>query len=197
MKSNEILYSKGNNDECLTPIYAVKPIIKYIKKGSTIWCPFDKDDSNFVKELRSSGFKVISSHIDNGEDFYNYEPKDWDCIISNPPFCYDEKTEVLTLEGWKFLPNVTKKDKIMSLNVFTKDVCYVDILDITKQRYKGDMYAVNSKYINLFVTPNHRMVSYKNGKPYLDKKTNDLIEIKNMKGVSHFNLDGYNWDAVS
>lgn len=91
MKSNEILYSKGNNDECLTPIYAVKPIIKYIKEGSTIWCPFDKDDSNFVKELRSSGFKVISSHIDNGEDFYNYEPKDWDCIISNPPFTNKRK----------------------------------------------------------------------------------------------------------
>lgn len=196
MDSRKVLYSKGGNDECMTPSYAIYPILKYIPKNLVIWCPFDKKDSEFVKILSKTN-EVIYSHIENGEDFYNYEPeKSWDIIISNPPFCYDEKTEVLTLEGWKFLPNVTKKDKIMSLNVFTKDVCYADILDITKQSYKGDMYAVNSKYIDLFVTPNHRMVSYKNGKPYLDKKTNDLIEIKNMKGVSHFNLDGYNWDGV-
>ena len=51
-----------------------------------IWCPFDKEESWFVK-LISEKNKVIYSHIDNGQDFYNYEPTEhWDCIISNPPF---------------------------------------------------------------------------------------------------------------
>ena len=37
--------------------------------------------------LRESGFKVISSHIKNGKDFYKYEPEEkWDRIVSNPPF---------------------------------------------------------------------------------------------------------------
>lgn len=86
MTSKDILYSKGKNDECYTPAYAVKPILKYIPKGAIVWCPFDKEDSEFVK-LISKQNKVIFSHIHNGQDFYKYEPKEhWDCIVSNPPF---------------------------------------------------------------------------------------------------------------
>lgn len=87
INSKEVLYSKGNNDECMTPNYGVEPIIKYIPQNAVVWCPFDKEDSEFVKQIRQSGHKVIATHIDNGEDFYTYEPNEhWDCIISNPPF---------------------------------------------------------------------------------------------------------------
>lgn len=87
INSKEILYSEGKNDECLTPKYGVEPILKYIPKDWVIWCPFDKEDSWFVKLIKENGNKVIYSHIDNGQDFYIYEPKEhWDCIISNPPF---------------------------------------------------------------------------------------------------------------
>lgn len=75
------------SDEVYTPAYAVKPIIKYIKPESTIWCPFDTYKSEYVRILKEAGFKVIFSHIDNGENFFYYEPEEkYDCIISNPPF---------------------------------------------------------------------------------------------------------------
>lgn len=86
LKSNEILWSGGKNDECLTPAYGVRPIIKYIPKDKIIWCPFDLEDSEFVKQIRENGNKVVRSHIFEGKDFYNYEPDNWDIIISNPPF---------------------------------------------------------------------------------------------------------------
>lgn len=87
MNSKDILYSSGNNDECLTPKYGVEPILKYIPKDWVVWCPFDKEDSWFVRLIKQNGNKVIYSHIDNGENFYTYEPEEhWDCIISNPPF---------------------------------------------------------------------------------------------------------------
>lgn len=58
-----------------------------ICKSKVIWCPFDKDDSNFVKVLRLAGYEVINSHIDYGQDFYEYEPNQhYDIILSNPPF---------------------------------------------------------------------------------------------------------------
>jgi len=85
MNSKEVLYSKGNNDECYTPEYGVEPILKYIPKDKIIWCPFDTVESNFVK-LISKTNKVVFSHIDNSQDFYKYEPDKWDIIISNPPF---------------------------------------------------------------------------------------------------------------
>lgn len=85
--SQKVLYSQGNNDECYTPDYAVKPIIKYIPKDWVVWCPFDKEDSEFVKQIKVNGNKVIATHIENGQDFFTYEPDEhWDCIISNPPF---------------------------------------------------------------------------------------------------------------
>ncbi|HBL80023.1 MAG TPA: hypothetical protein DDZ79_08910, partial [Aequorivita sp.] len=47
--SNKVLYSKGKNDECYTPEYGVRPILKYIPKDATVWCPFDLSHSWFVK----------------------------------------------------------------------------------------------------------------------------------------------------
>lgn len=74
------------SDEVFTPRYAVMPIVKYIKKDSVIWCPFDEEDSEYVKVLRENGFKVIVTHIINGQNFFEYEPEEYDVIISNPPF---------------------------------------------------------------------------------------------------------------
>lgn len=80
----ENMYSKGKNDECYTPEYGVKPILKYVASDMKIWCPFDKDDSNFVKLLKYNGNIVHNTHIDMGQDFYEFTPDfDWDCIISN------------------------------------------------------------------------------------------------------------------
>ena len=45
INSKEVLYSVGSNDECMTLCYAVEPIIKYIPKNWTVWCPFDTENS--------------------------------------------------------------------------------------------------------------------------------------------------------
>lgn len=91
--SQNVLYSKGNNDECMTPRYAVTPLLKYLDKykDKIIWCPFDKEESEYVKVLIENGFKVTLSHIDNGQDYYKYEPEKWDVMISNPPFTNKRK----------------------------------------------------------------------------------------------------------
>jgi len=87
-------YFKRNNwnrkDEYHTPPILVEAIVPYIvgkPKETTIWCPFDTEKSAFVEILRERGFKVIHSHIWEGKDFFQYEPKEeYDYIISNPPF---------------------------------------------------------------------------------------------------------------
>lgn len=83
------------NDECYTPEYAVVPLLKYLEpfKGKTIWCPFDTEESAFVKVLKSNGHTVIYSHKDDGQNFYDFgdglfatEMPQFDLIVSNPPF---------------------------------------------------------------------------------------------------------------
>lgn len=81
------LQSFHATDEWYTPRKAVEIIVPYVSKKSTIWCPFDKESSEFVQVFRGSGHKVIYSHIDDGKDFFLYEPDEYyDCIISNPPY---------------------------------------------------------------------------------------------------------------
>ena len=91
MKLDKVANSK--DDEFYTPPYAVEPILKYIKPNSTVWCPFDTADSWFVKLIQREGNKVIYTHIDNGEDFFEMEVPKCDYIISNCP--YSCKGEVL------------------------------------------------------------------------------------------------------
>jgi hypothetical protein len=80
------------SDEVFTPAYAVKPILKYIDKNLIVWCPFDEEDSEYVKLLKENGNKVIATHIFNGEDFFTYEPEEkYDIIVSNPPFSIKDK----------------------------------------------------------------------------------------------------------
>jgi len=72
-------------DEFYTPPYAIRPILPYVPKGKTVWCPFDTEHSNFVRMLREEGHVVTATHIGTGHDFFKTEPKG-DIIISNPPY---------------------------------------------------------------------------------------------------------------
>lgn len=94
MATNEHLRtSKGNNDECYTKRYAVEPLLEFIPKfkDKVIWCPFDTEESEFVKVFQENNYNVVFSHINNGQDFFTYEPEKWDLIISNPPFTNKSK----------------------------------------------------------------------------------------------------------
>ena len=85
--SNWLSKHKFNiKDEYYTPKILVEPILKYIKPKSIVWCPFDTENSEFVILLKEAGHKVIYSHIGLGQDFFEYEPEEYDYIISNPPF---------------------------------------------------------------------------------------------------------------
>lgn len=84
MKMDKVAGS--GNDEFYTPEYAIVPLIKYLKSGSTIWCPFDTADSLFVKVLSREGFNVVNTHILGGDDFFTCDPPECDYIVSNPPY---------------------------------------------------------------------------------------------------------------
>lgn len=96
MKLDEITNKKevkdgelNPNDEFYTPKYAIKPLLKYLTPNSKIWCPFDTEDSWFVKLLKEEGHNVVYSHIFDGKDFFDVDvqkTKNFDYIISNPPY---------------------------------------------------------------------------------------------------------------
>lgn len=77
--------------EMYTPYYCVDPIMKYIPKDKKIWTPFDKEWSSFYQSFTRGGYAVVRSHIDDGQDFFTYEPEEYDIIVSNPPFSIKDK----------------------------------------------------------------------------------------------------------
>ena len=138
MNSRNILYPKGKNDERYTPKYGVIPILKYIPTGKIIWCPFDKEDSEFVKQI-SKTHKVVFSHIEDNKDFYFYEPHEWDIIISNPPFTnkrliferalsFNKPFALLMSNTWlnDSAPSQLFKIKDLQLLMFDKRINYIN-----------------------------------------------------------------------
>jgi hypothetical protein len=145
-----MVYSKGKNDECYTPAYGVYPILKHIEDfrdrrehttGTlTVWCPFDTEDSEFVIQIsKLPNVVVVSSHISNGQDYYEYEPDNWDIIVSNPPFSnkrqiferalsFGKPFALLMINAWlndKYSKWVFKEaDKDMQLLMFDRRILY-------------------------------------------------------------------------
>ena len=84
-------FKQNKLDEYYTKRYAILPLTKYLPSNQIIWCPFDKKESKFVEVLSEFGHNVLYSHIDNEQDFFLYEPENYDYIISNPPYSLREK----------------------------------------------------------------------------------------------------------
>lgn len=72
--------------------------------------------------------------------------------------CYDEKTEVLTEDGWKKFSEVKYSDKICTLNLKTDEIEFQIPTKIYTYRYKGKMYRLKTKRVDLLVTPNHKLL---------------------------------------
>jgi len=145
VNSKKILYSKGNNDECFTPAYGVKPILKYIPKNTIVWCPFDTEDSEFVKQIRNQN-RVVFSHIATGQDFFTCEPEQWDVIVSNPPFSnkrkyferalsFNKPFALIMTNTWlnDAAPKQLFKDKDLQLLMFDKRMQFINS-NITKHK---------------------------------------------------------------
>ncbi len=67
-------------------------ILPYIPNNiKTIWECTAIKESKIVKVLRDNGYNVITTHIENGENFFKHEPKIYDMIITNPPYSLKNK----------------------------------------------------------------------------------------------------------
>jgi len=71
--------------------------------------------------------------------------------------CYDDQTELLTENGWKLFKDLKKTDKIATLNPITKILEYHHPTKIIISQYTGEMYRFKSLFLDLLVTPNHKV----------------------------------------
>jgi len=104
------LMGKNHSDELYTPDSALKILLPYIKKNKIIYeCAVGT--GKLKKYFKNQGYSVVS-----GSDFFNDNIKNFDIIITNPPYslkdqflekCYESKKPfalllpITALEGQK------------------------------------------------------------------------------------------------
>lgn len=74
-------------DLCQTPGYALDPLLAYLDKNCIIW-ESAAGQGNLTLAFQEHGFKVVSSDILTGQNFFKWQPLKWDVTISNPPFSH-------------------------------------------------------------------------------------------------------------
>lgn len=94
--------------------------------------------------------------------------------------CYDDKTEILTENGWKFFKDLKDTEKVFTLNLKNKKW---EIQNGIKREYdfKGNMIQINNKSgIDLVITPNHRcLIENKN------KNKFDIVNAQDLPSRFH------------
>ena len=120
------------NDEIYTPRYAILPLLNYIDPSLVVWEPTDFGNSEITNVLKEHGNEVISSHINENQNFFEFSPEvDYDIIITNPP--YSLKTQFLERayelnKKFAFLLPITALESIERGKIFRKYNHEIEVL---------------------------------------------------------------------
>jgi len=159
--------------------------ISFVSNGKVV----TTEQPPFVKDLNSIPFPA-----------YDLLPNlnVYKSILLGPPFvtvmtCYDDKTEVLTKDGWKFFKDLRKENHVATLNSKTMCLEYQQPLEIIKENYSGKMFKIKQKNIDLVVTPNHKIFIKRRRK----NAKFELVEINDVKDktILRFKKDA-KWNGV-
>jgi hypothetical protein len=147
-------------------------------------CGFQKNGLEILYNGRTG--EQIESMIFVGPSYYHRLKH----MVADKIHCLKPDHDVLTLAGWKAIPEITADDEIGCL-VDNKLVYQKPINVFHYPEYKGKMYRVSNQHVDLDVTANHRM--YVSQSQKLDEYEfirADEIEGKNLR----YKRDA-EWDA--
>jgi intein/homing endonuclease len=112
-------------------------------------------------------------------------------LVEDKQHCFDYNTEILTSDGWKKYNELTIDDEVGTLKnnvlVYEKPKAIFNYPD-----NNSDMYHVKNEFIDMMVTPNHRMWVSEDGITYNFAYAKDLTD----KDVWYKNTVQYNDDKV-
>jgi|SRR3990167_4937608 len=90
--------------------------------------------------------------------------------------CYDDQTEILTKDGWKYFRELTDDDIVATRNKEEKFE-WQKLLSRHEFDYMDNLVRFKSATVDLLVTPNHRMLTdYRGSNGNYDKKSCGIIK---------------------
>ena len=75
----------NSKDDCQTPFYALDPLYDYVPKSWHVWEPA-VGKGYLAGALRDAGYQVKATGLSTNQNYFQYEPDNWDVMITNIPF---------------------------------------------------------------------------------------------------------------
>lgn len=120
-----------------------------------------------MKELDVEQFEVVEtldSHtceLCGSMDGKHFPMSEYQIGVTVPPFhpnCYDNKTEVLTNNGWKLFADLKKEDLVYTVNPDTMIPEWQKPIRYISYPYEGNMLYFHNDRTDIMVTPHHNML---------------------------------------
>lgn len=94
--------------------------------------------------------------------------------------CFDDQTEILTGEGWKYFKDLNKNEQVATLNIETKKIEYQKPTHYFDYEFNGNLINISNKEksIECTVTPNHLVLRTDRKKKRLFKERADSLTDK-------------------
>lgn len=100
--------------------------------------------------------------------------------------CFDDQTEILTDKGWKLFKDLDDTERVLTMDIQTCDTWMTAYSDRYSYKYKGKMYSLKTKYLDICTTPDHEhLVSISNHNQYVIK-----LNSKKVIGKKYFHIVG-------
>lgn len=103
--------------------------------------------------------------------------------------CFDPETELLTRRSWKRVADITWEDELATLNPATDELEWRTPDALHDYEHVGDMYQLQTKHVDMLVTPEHDLWVARPGQAYRKVTAKDFY---NAKGEWQFKKD-CNW----
>lgn len=81
--------------------------------------------------------------------------------LGAPFVCVDPATEILTQRGWLHVDDLMIGDMAASFSMRDERLHWKPVDDIYRAPYSGKMVHVNDRHLDMFMTPQHRVVTYR------------------------------------
>lgn len=78
-------YEPKGYDACQTPPTALNPLLPYLPKDKILW-ESAAGEGFLVKKLALEGYRVEESELLRGQNYFDYQPAEWDIQVTNPPY---------------------------------------------------------------------------------------------------------------
>lgn len=151
--------------------------VKNLEKNDANNSVYDKKDISIVmKEPEGIVDSILCDKNDEGYEIYKVKIRILKIPIIGDKCCLSSDHDVLTTKGWKPINEITLEDKVATL----KDGQFIEYnkpTELFEYDHDGDMYSLQSQFIDVLATMNHKMYIQ-----FEKKDKYELVEAKDIVG---------------